>query len=106
MPAELSPTQLKALWDQGQRPCVLDVREDWELAIARLDPVIHIPMDQIPDRLAELPRAGPIVVLCRSGGRSMQVARFLERNGYTEVANLSGGILAWHEQVDSRIAVY
>jgi rhodanese-related sulfurtransferase len=36
----------------------------------------------------------------------MQVARFLERNGYTEVANLSGGILAWHEQVDSRIAVY
>jgi rhodanese-related sulfurtransferase len=106
MPAELSPTHLKALWDQGQKPCVLDVREDWELAIARLDPVMHIPMAQIPDRLAELPRAGLIVVLCRSGGRSMQVARFLERNGYTEVANLSGGILAWHEQVDSRIAVY
>ena len=106
MPAELSPTQLKALWDQGHEPCVLDVREDWELAIARLDPVLHIPMDQIPERLAELPKAGRIVVLCRSGGRSMQVARFLERNGYTEVANLSGGILAWHEQVDSRIAVY
>ena len=106
MPAELTPTQLKALWDQGLKPFVLDVREDWELAIARLDPVVHIPMNQIPERLAELPQAGPIVVLCRSGGRSMQVARFLERNGYTEVANLSGGILAWHEQVDSHVAVY
>jgi rhodanese-related sulfurtransferase len=106
MPSELTPLELKTQWDQGQSPLVLDVREAWELDIARLDPVVHIPMNAIPDRLAELPRSGPIVVMCRSGGRSMQVARFLERNGFTEVANLTGGILAWHEQVDSRIATY
>ena len=74
-PAANKSTQLKGLWDQGEKPCVLDVREDWELAIARLDPVVHIPMNQIPERLAELPKTGPIVVLCRSGARSMQVAR-------------------------------
>ena len=106
MPSELTPVELRSQWDQGCEPFVLDVRESWELKIARLNPVVHIPMDQIPERLGELPRSGPIVVMCRSGGRSMQVARFLERNGFTEVANLCGGILAWHEQVDSSIATY
>jgi rhodanese-related sulfurtransferase len=106
MPAELTPAELKTQWDHGHKPFVLDVREAWELDIARLERVVHIPMNAVPERLDELPRQGQIVVMCRSGGRSMQVAHFLERNGFTEVANLSGGILAWHEQVDSSIATY
>jgi rhodanese-related sulfurtransferase len=106
MPADLTPRELKTQWDQGKAPFVLDVRESWELEIAKLGAVVHIPMNEVPERLGELPRSGPIVVMCRSGGRSMQVAHFLERHGFTEVANLSGGILAWHEQVDSRIATY
>jgi rhodanese-related sulfurtransferase len=106
MVQELTPAELKGLWDRGARPFVLDVREDWELATARIDPVTHIPMQQVPERLADLPPKGLIVVMCRSGGRSLQVARFLERNGYAEVANLSGGILAWHADVDPNIPTY
>jgi rhodanese-related sulfurtransferase len=106
MPAELSPLELQSLWSQGQKPYVLDVREVWELAIARLDDTVHIPMNEIPERFAELPRDRQIIVMCRSGGRSMQVAQFLERKGLAAVANLTGGILAWHDQVDSSIATY
>ncbi len=54
---------------------------------------MHIAMNEIPGRLIELPRGEELVVMCRSGGRSMQVAQFLARNGFTQVANLTGGIL-------------
>lgn len=106
MPADISPLELKALWDRGESPFVLDVREDWELAIARLPKAIHIAMNTLPERLAELPRTCQIIVLCRSGARSLRVAHFLEQNGFAEVANLSGGILAWRDQVDPDIPGY
>lgn len=106
MVRELTPAELKGLWERGASPFVLDVREEWELATARIDPVTHIPMQQVPERLADLPKEGLIVVMCRSGGRSLQVARFLERNGYSEVANLTGGILAWRTDIDPKIPAY
>ena len=74
---------------------LLDVRTAEELELARLPLAQHIPMDQIPARLAELNPGAPIAVLCHHGGRSMQVARFLERNGFTDVINVAGGIDAW-----------
>jgi rhodanese-related sulfurtransferase len=63
-------------------------------------------MGEIPARLAELGRERTIVVLCRSGGRSLSVARFLEAQGYPAVANLTGGILAWQRDVDPSLATY
>lgn len=106
MPAELTPVELKTLWDRGESPLVVDVREDWELGIAKLPQAVHMPMNEVPQRLAELPRDARIVVMCRSGGRSMQVARFLERNGFGQVANLTGGILAWRDAIDPSLAAY
>jgi rhodanese-related sulfurtransferase len=85
---------------------VLDVREGWELKVASIPDVLHIPMNEIPARLAELDTDGEIVVMCRSGGRSMQVAQFLARNGFRSVANLTGGILAWSRDVDSSVQPY
>ena len=85
---------------------MIDVREKWELDVASIPDVRHIPMGEVPARLAELDPHQEIVVMCRSGGRSMQVAQFLARNGFENVANLTGGILAWSRDVDPSVSAY
>jgi rhodanese-related sulfurtransferase len=106
MVREMTPREFVARREQGDVPLLLDVREDWELAIARLDEALHIPMGEIPARLQELDPERETVVLCRSGGRSAQVARFLQQHGFRAVWNLSGGILAWSEQLDPSLTPY
>ena len=99
-------------WVQGQaaRPVLLDVREPWELQTASVQPdevdVITIPMQEIPARLAELPADRPIACLCHHGMRSQRVALFLAQQGYTDVANIAGGIDAWSRERDSGVPVY
>jgi rhodanese-related sulfurtransferase len=106
MVRELTASQLQALREAGQGPLVLDVREPWELDVARIPDVLHIPMNEIPARLVELDAAADIVVMCRSGGRSLQVAQYLDRSGFRSVANLTGGILAWARDVDPTVRAY
>ncbi len=106
MVQELSPTEFIARREAGEDLVLLDVREARELAIASVPGVVHIPMGQIPVRLHELDRNREIVVLCRSGGRSMQVARFLAQQGFPRVANLTGGILRWRSEVDPTMQAY
>jgi rhodanese-related sulfurtransferase len=103
---EIAPAELAARRATGDPPLVLDVREGWELNVARIPDVLHIPMNEIPARLSELDKDREIVVMCRSGGRSMQVAQFLARNGFQSVANLSGGILAWSRDIDPSVEPY
>ena len=103
---EISPTELKRRRDAGSGPLVVDVREKWELDTASIPEVLHIPMAEIPSRIGELDGSREIVVMCRSGGRSMQVAQFLARNGFRSVANLTGGILAWSRDVDPSVRAY
>jgi rhodanese-related sulfurtransferase len=103
---EISPAALKELLDSPQPPLVLDVREKWELDAARLQGTLDIPMPEIPQRLAELPRDRDIVVMCHGGTRSMKVARFLAQNGFTQVASLDGGIQAWATDVDPSVGTY
>jgi rhodanese-related sulfurtransferase len=103
---EISALQLQALRAAGQSPVVVDVRESWELDVARIPDVLHIPMNDIPARLGDLDTNGDIIVMCRSGGRSMQVAQFLDRNGFRSVKNLTGGILAWSRDVDPSVKSY
>ncbi|HEV2519468.1 MAG TPA: rhodanese-like domain-containing protein [Thermoplasmata archaeon] len=85
---------------------LLDVREDWERTTARIEPSLHIPMQQVPDRLGELPKRGLIVVYCHSGVRSAMVAAYLAGHGFRSVANLSGGIDAWSTELDATIPRY
>jgi rhodanese-related sulfurtransferase len=106
MVREISPTEFVARRDRGDDLLLLDVREAHELAIASVPGVVHIPMGQVPERLGELDPSREIVVLCRSGGRSLQVARFLESRGYGSVANLTGGTLAWSREVDPSLPTY
>jgi rhodanese-related sulfurtransferase len=103
---EISAPELKAMRDRGARPQVLDVREDWELQLARIPDVLHVPMNQVPARLSELSRDAETVVMCHAGGRSLRVAHFLANQGFTNVANLTGGIAAWSELVDATVPQY
>ncbi len=79
---------------------LLDVREDDEVAAAAITGATHIKMHELPARLAELPRDVPLVVLCRSGGRSGRVTEALQRQGFPQAVNLTGGIMAWAAAID------
>ena len=102
---EISPRDLQARLAAPDPPLVLDVREVWERDIARLPGTVDIPMGEVPGRLAELPKDRDIVVMCRSGGRSLKVSQFLDTSGY-RVANLAGGILAWSRDIDPTLRTY
>ncbi|MDF3021119.1 MAG: Rhodanese domain protein [Steroidobacteraceae bacterium] len=106
MVREISALELKAMRDRGEQPLVLDVREEWELQLARIPDVVHVPMNQVPARVAELPREAETIVMCHAGGRSLRVAHFLADQGFTNVANLTGGISAWSEEVDATVPQY
>ena len=104
---DMTPREFVDLRAGGREMTLLDVREDWETTLAPVPAqIVHIPMGQIADRLAELDPARETVVICRSGGRSLEVARFLAGHGFAAVYNLAGGILAWSRDLDPRIPQY
>ena len=96
----ITPTELKAKLDAGEDLVVIDVRNQWELDISSVDFANHIVLNELPDRMDEVPEDKPVVLMCRSGGRSMQAANFLAANGYENLINLQGGILGWAQDVD------
>jgi rhodanese-related sulfurtransferase len=74
---------------------LLDVREQDEWNAGHAPGAHHVPMMEIPARLAEVPTDEEIVVVCRSGGRSAQVVSYLMGNGWDNVRNLDGGMHSW-----------
>jgi rhodanese-related sulfurtransferase len=107
MVKELTPRQFVEQRAAGAAMTLLDVREDWEVQLAPAPTqFVHIPMGEITTRLAELDSTADVVVICRSGGRSMQVAHFLDRQQFASVANLTGGILEWSRDLDPKIPQY
>jgi rhodanese-related sulfurtransferase len=100
---EITPKDLKARLDAGEDIDIIDVREDWEVAIGKVTPSIHIPMNSIPDRIHEISMDKPVVILCHSGNRSFQVSQWLTMQGYENVMNLDGGITRWSKDVDPSI---
>lgn len=102
---EITPAEFLQRRERGDGLILLDVREDWELGVASVPGAVHIPMGQVPDRLGELDSGQETVVMCRSGRRSLEIAKFLQQNGFQAV-NLAGGILAWSRDVDASIPLY
>lgn len=76
---------------------VLDVREQWEYDEAHIPGVTLLPMNEVPGRLNEIPTDKTVIVTCRSGNRSGQVTDFLRAQGFDNVHNMEGGILAWQQ---------
>lgn len=79
-------------WIADNRGLILDIREPWEWEQGVLPDSILISMGELPDRLDELDPVQPLLVVCRTGGRSQQVAMFLGMRGFDRVANMSGGM--------------
>jgi adenylyltransferase/sulfurtransferase len=102
---QMSVQELKRRLDAGEDLLILDVREPYEYQIANIGGKL-IPPNEVPQRLAEIDRNREIVVQCRSGGRSQRIAEFLAKQGYPNVKNLAGGILAWADQIDPKIQKY
>lgn len=111
-PQSLSAAELAERLASDPSLQLVDVREDEELAIARLaHPVIHLPLSRSGEwapRIGDLlDRQRPVAVLCHAGMRSWRLGCWLiEQQGYSDVWNVEGGIEAWSLQVDASVPRY
>ena len=103
---ELAPAALARRLAHGDRPLLLDVREPYEHAIARLPDMRLVPLATLPQALGSLARDEEIVVVCHHGVRSRAAADFLRREGFRRVRNLTGGIDRWSREVDPAVPRY
>lgn len=101
---EIAPEEIPKRMAAGA--LLLDVREPEELAISRIEGALHIPMDEVPMRMTELEREREILVVCRVGERSREVAALLLQNGFARVYNIEGGINAYARRVDRSLPLY
>lgn len=92
--------------EAGHTVFLLDVREQGEWETCQITGNTLIPLGQIPDRMAEIPKDVPIVAYCHHGRRSERALQFLAQHGYADLTNLTGGIDAWAVAVDPNMARY
>lgn len=105
---EITPAQLKARLDKGDKPFLVDVRNANELDICKLEYDAWIPLPEFGQRWEELAdkKDTELVIYCRSGARSGQVTQFLKQQGFADVKNMIGGMLRWSDEVDPSSAKY
>lgn len=102
---EISTKELQLLKEKGTDFILLDVREPSEYEICNIGGKL-VPLNTLQSRLNELDKNKPIVVHCKLGGRSRQACEILEANGFKNVSNLSGGIIAWIDTIDQKMKKY
>jgi rhodanese-related sulfurtransferase len=89
------PSELKQRLLNGEQLTIIDVREDEEVAAGMIPGAVHIPLGELPERHEEIPQAGEIILVCRSGNRSGKAFGYLESLGYKGLKNMTGGMLEW-----------
>lgn len=102
---EIEPRELAAALHGEGGVCLLDCREDWEYETANIAGSTLIPMNSIPERVDEIPVGRPVVVICHSGRRSLNVAQWLRGRGI-EARSLAGGIDRWSAEIDPTVPRY
>ena len=105
-PGEIDPVEVKAKIDRGDNFVLVDVREPHEYQICSIPTAKLIPLGELPKRLSELNPADEIVCHCNMGGRSAKAVALLKQNGFQNVRNMVGGILAWSDKVDKSVPKY
>lgn len=103
---QISPQQLYQAMQQAEPPLLLDVREPFEFAYAKIEGSLHLPLRQLAEQLEQLDVDRDIVVICHHGVRSQQACLFLEQFGYQRLYNLQGGIDAWSRDCDPTVSRY
>ena len=104
LPLEVTVQQAEEMRQNGA--AVVDVREPWEYEQGHIDGAIPIPLQTLPERIADVPADQPVVINCHHGGRSMRAVQFLRSQGRTNVTNLQGGLDRWSQEIDPSIARY
>jgi rhodanese-related sulfurtransferase len=105
---EISPSEVASrLRADPASLILLDVREPWECAIAKINGAKYMPMQEVPSRVfVELDPSEHIVAICHSGVRSMNVTVWLRNQGFESVQSMRGGIDAWSREVDPTVPRY
>jgi rhodanese-related sulfurtransferase len=107
MDYEITPEEVKARLDQGDKFALIDVREPWEFETASISGAKLLPMGDVPSRAhQELDPEGPIIVVCHHGVRSLNVTAWLRQQGFEKAQSMQGGIDAWSRRVDASVPLY
>jgi len=106
MSFSITPQELKGRLDKGDKIFLLDVREDWEYSLAKLEGSVLVPLGALPQSLEKIDRDIEIVAYCHHGMRSADATGFLVQQGFPNVKNLVGGIDAWSVQIDASVPRY
>ena len=103
---EITVKELKNKFDNDEDFMLLDVRNIQEVLFSKINGSIHIPMNEIMNRINELDSNKEIIIQCKSGKRSARVCEYLMTQNFNNVKNLKGGIISWADEIDSSIQVY
>lgn len=102
---EVTVQELKNMIENKDDFQLIDVRESFEYEVSHLNG-LNIPLGGLLIEVDKVAKDKPVIVQCRSGKRSAQAILLLEQQGFSNLANLKGGIIAWKEEIDPDIDVY
>jgi adenylyltransferase/sulfurtransferase len=102
---EITVSELKQLKDSNADFQLIDVREEHELEISEIGGE-HIPLGDVMENLDKISKTKQVIIMCRSGARSGTICNALKAEGFDNVYNLKGGILAWSDEIDPSITQY
>jgi len=105
---EITPRETREMVSEPDRCLLLDCRRDDEVATAKIEGAVHIPMEEIGARADEIEdwEEKPVVVYCHTGRRSLRVATLLKQMGFEDVRSMAGGIELWSLDIDPSIPRY
>lgn len=106
---EVTPREVEDRRKAGEKMCLIDVREDVEWQICRIEGANLVPMNTVPARLQELDAQAdstPLIVYCHHGVRSLNVVHWLRRNGVENCQSMAGGIDRWSAEIDTAVPRY
>lgn len=103
--AEISPLAVRDSIRTGEI-LLVDVRTDEERSLNRIEPSLHIPVDELSERMSDIPTDRKILFYCKAGSRSLRAVKLAEKSGITGSLSLAGGILRWIEEIDPQLPSY
>jgi len=103
---EITPADVKARLEQGEKLVLIDVREPWEYALCRIEGAKHVPLGTLAASLETLPDVDEVICYCHHGMRSLDAAAWLRFQGIERAKSLAGGIERWSIEVDPKVPRY
>jgi rhodanese-related sulfurtransferase len=103
---EITPKDLKARLDRGEKLHLVDVREPWEYDLCRIEGAKHVPLGSLAASLQTLPDVDEVICYCHHGMRSLDAATWLRFQGIERAKSLAGGIERWSLDVDPNVPRY